>query len=413
MTSIVKVEDSFVPFELLQKNGYFKVGTKIFQSKICALQHASRYNESVTWHFNEDVFTKINWRQRLNIDIRHLYRMRAQQLRDQYDYLVLAWSGGGDSTTVLKAFLDNGIRLDEVIIFWPRSLTKGKIAPAWSTQCENFLSEWEFSIQPQLDDLQQRYPDLTITVLDDINPETLAQSKNYNWETEITKTGKYNFVTITRQQVLNKFIEQRSRQFSNIATIFGISPPQVAIHDDWLVCSFTDTMCEVYLTDITAGHDVRNVEFFFWTRDMPELMREQVHMILDYINAYPATRKLIPCLEMQSDGSMRNKWTAQEFSESWRRLRREILYPDYPKNLLQVDKPKECYTTLSWYDWFFKHPESHSYLDSWRGTLRSHLNAINLEFANSSLNSGNGNPNKSFISRPYVVGKVKPCPDVS
>lgn len=408
ITPIVNVEDSLVPFESLQKNGYYKVGDKVFQSKLCALQHASRYHESVSWHFNEDAFAGINWRQRLNTDIRHLYRMRAQQLRDKYDYLVLSWSGGGDSTTALRAFLDNNIRLDEIIIFWPQSLTKGKFVASWNLQSENFLSEWELSIQPQLNELRQKHPDIKVTLIEDISQESLSQPRD--WGTVITKTEKHNFVTIARQQALDRFIDQRSQQHSNIATIFGVSGPRVAIYDDWLTCQFSDIDCGIMaITDITAGGYLRNVEFFYWTPDLPELMREQVHMILDHINAYPETRKLIPKLEMQPNGVLRHKRTAGDFVETWRQLRREILYPDYPRGLLQVHKPKESYNGLSFYDWFFRHSEAHSYLDPWRGALRSHLSVIDPKFTGN--NNWSNAPYDKFVSRPYVVGRLKPLSD--
>src|SRR5262245_7733265 len=48
-----------------------------------------------------------------------LYRARALRLRDQYDYLILMYSGGADATQVLMTFLNNGIHLDEVCTFYP------------------------------------------------------------------------------------------------------------------------------------------------------------------------------------------------------------------------------------------------------------------------------------------------------
>ena len=39
----------------------------------------------------------------------------AQQLREKYDYIVLAYSGGADSCNVLNSFLDNGIPIDDII----------------------------------------------------------------------------------------------------------------------------------------------------------------------------------------------------------------------------------------------------------------------------------------------------------
>jgi len=45
-----------------------------------------------------------------------LYALRARQLREKYDYLVLYFSGGADSTNILKTFIDNNIFLDEIVM---------------------------------------------------------------------------------------------------------------------------------------------------------------------------------------------------------------------------------------------------------------------------------------------------------
>jgi hypothetical protein len=39
----------------------------------------------------------------------------AQYIRDNYDYVILYYSGGSDSTTILNTFLDNNIKIDEIV----------------------------------------------------------------------------------------------------------------------------------------------------------------------------------------------------------------------------------------------------------------------------------------------------------
>ncbi len=46
-----------------------------------------------------------------------LYKKRAQQIRDSYDYIVMYFSGGSDSITMLNAFIKNNINIDEVIVY--------------------------------------------------------------------------------------------------------------------------------------------------------------------------------------------------------------------------------------------------------------------------------------------------------
>ena len=78
------------------------------------------------WDFNESVFSSYDWTVEPNESIADLYRQRAQQLRDKYDYIVLMFSGGADSTTVLRSFLDNDIKLDEAVSYMSYDATGNK-----------------------------------------------------------------------------------------------------------------------------------------------------------------------------------------------------------------------------------------------------------------------------------------------
>jgi hypothetical protein len=47
--------------------------------------------------------------------LEELYKQRAQQLRDTYDYIALMFSGGNDSNNILNVFRENNIFLDEIV----------------------------------------------------------------------------------------------------------------------------------------------------------------------------------------------------------------------------------------------------------------------------------------------------------
>ena len=96
------------------KLGYYMVGDKKFFAKPQALVEATTSGHFPEWHFNRPVFENITWDQEPETDLRMLYRLRAQQLREKYDWIRVEASGGGDSTTAIFSFLLNGIHLDEV-----------------------------------------------------------------------------------------------------------------------------------------------------------------------------------------------------------------------------------------------------------------------------------------------------------
>ena len=47
--------------------------------------------------------------------LQELYARRAREIREKYDYVILAFSGGTDSECVFRAFYENGIRIDEIL----------------------------------------------------------------------------------------------------------------------------------------------------------------------------------------------------------------------------------------------------------------------------------------------------------
>ena len=91
--------------EFNPKLGFYTVGDRTHYSKVHALIDGTKTNQFPIWNFNNDVFGAQKWDEEPGVDLRELYRIRAQQLRDQYDYIRIEASGGGDSTTTIFSFL--------------------------------------------------------------------------------------------------------------------------------------------------------------------------------------------------------------------------------------------------------------------------------------------------------------------
>ena len=95
--------------------GYYTCDSKVFSSKIHACIHSTQTKKPLTWHFNDEVFDNYPWHIEPEETIDELYFRRARQLREKYDYICLAFSGGGDSNNILEAFLRQGLFIDEVV----------------------------------------------------------------------------------------------------------------------------------------------------------------------------------------------------------------------------------------------------------------------------------------------------------
>lgn len=99
---------------------YYTVKDQKFSTRLFALINArSLKNEyPVEWHLPnfEKKFDSLNLLEEPTDTLEYLYLKRAKELRDNYDYLILHYSGGHDSHNILETFMLNNIHLDEILI---------------------------------------------------------------------------------------------------------------------------------------------------------------------------------------------------------------------------------------------------------------------------------------------------------
>ena len=119
------------------------------------------------------------WNSQINVisrkDIDELYRQRAHQLRDKYDYVVLWFSGGADSNNVLNSFIDNDIKIDEVVSMINYSATGDK---------ENYLNGEIFHVaSPKIIAAQAKQPHLHHRFLDLAQPyiDFFSERESIDW----------------------------------------------------------------------------------------------------------------------------------------------------------------------------------------------------------------------------------------
>lgn len=406
MYSNLTVYDSRAPLELFAKNGFYQVGNRAFNYKVAALQEATRTNSNVKWIFNDHVFSKFDWTTSNHLPLPEMYRLRAVQLREKYDYLMLGWSGGADSTTILDTFLDNNILLDEVVITWALTVSQGKYTPNRSLHNTNMASEWDFAIKPKLDSIKAQYPNLKITLRDmkfDSNHKEYA-------EDSVLLIDKHSYFTLTRVRDLDNLLKQRSYEHQSVGYMTGVSPPDLFFVDDNVYTSFPDSH-----TTPTAKSDllddwVRNIEFFYWTPDMPELVREQCHTLLRVLNTNQNFRRHF---KRKDQFKQTVSWPDYDLL---RYVRKPYLYPNYPQDTFQVGKPDMLVNYSSWYSWFYDNPHSIEFTAPLDSAINTQLALIHPRFLvhaddlgyRHSIKHSAPVDYKPIDSRAYYIGKLMP-----
>ena len=374
-TDLLVVADSESPLDFFKKHGYYQVGNQVFNYRIRALQQATRINQPVRWVFNDDVFSAMNWQTPLHLSLDEIYRTRAQQLRQKYDYLVLFFSGGADSTVVLQSFINNNIKLDEIVVGWPVSQSQGTYVPnSTDTSAHNMMSEWDYSIKPKLDWIAQHHPEIRITVCD-----ILQNPKNNHFSEDLmTLIDNHSYIGINRNQEFDLILRERAKIHPNIAGIVGTAPLECAIADDqYLVTYFMDSAVSGFLKNDYSKNDyVRNIEFFFWSPDFPELVREQSHIMLEYLNFNSESRAFLPHVKLNNQ---RFEFVHQPDPEHRRILKKKVLYPSW-KETLQVNKPGDTIGFSAWQGWWHNNRHSDEFVSSWESAVSSELALIDIKY---------------------------------
>ena len=271
----------FNPLSHYNKFGYYRVGTNLTYSKWEALQISSQTKSPVEWVFNDDEYGRMDWTNEPQETLSGLYRRRAQQIRDQYDYVVIMYSGGADSHNVLMSFLENGISVDEVAHMVelegdrdPDSFANAEIVKVAWPVAKNLITE-------KCPTAKHRVIDITQIILD---LPVLIDSEEY-----ITATSAW----MTPANMARSFLRERIPEYINLIAagkklcfVWGGDKPNLAVLNDiqnnqqnYAIVFSDRESCLVSPRQKYLARPWEHDEFFYWSPDLPELVCKQAHIL--------------------------------------------------------------------------------------------------------------------------------------
>jgi hypothetical protein len=335
---------------LNNKYGCWIVNGVPFKNKFEALLYSTQIGSiSARFYFHDHIWQNFDLRLLGKVPLTTLYKERAQQLRDKYNYLVLHYSGGSDSHNILDTFITNNIKLDEIYVRWAKPLIDGKFYTPnlYDLSARNSASEWDFTIKPVLDKLKSSNPEIKINVVD----FTDKFDKSYSVETienRIVELGMYRGALGSVAQRLDKSYEKNitESKLSNIGHIFGVEKPSVFQEKNTIYMRFYDLAIETALMPNLMEEE--SVELFYWTPDMPLLPMEQAYQVGKFLNENH--RELLSLDYTASTNAFRTQLDKKFNIEKF------ILYKnswDFRK--FQVGKPNDARS--DWWHWVHESPE--------------------------------------------------------
>jgi hypothetical protein len=378
---------------LNEKLGFYECNEIKFESKIQAFLYSDQVKKEVNWFFNDNVFNTYPWHIEPLESLDDLYDLRARQLREQYDYLILSFSGGADSNNILQSFIRQNLFIDEIVI---NTMEKGsekftildsKVKDGWNTGAEHHLQTI-----PRLKESEKFLSKTKITILDltDHLFNTLEKSKDESWIFD--KREKLNPIGITRFNYIH-FDEVRKQFDKNkkIAIILGIDKPKTLISKNKFYLRFNDrTANMVSIVNHFKDYTNSTVEYFYWDPSCTKMLCKQAHVIKRWLEIAPQYKKIWDV----------DTTTYKLVVLEHERLLRNIIYTNWNPDWFQVDKPES--------DWFCEF--DHWFIKGFQGTRANQIWHRGINFASEILSNhlrrnSQGNPDGlKLFTKKYFIG---------
>lgn len=313
--------------------GHYTVDGQLFDNKFDAVQFAQKTNSKIEWNFFDEIFQKINWHLEPQLSLKDLYRIRAQQIREKYDYVVVFCSGGSDSTNVIRSFLNNNIRVDEIIAIAPLSGLSNWNFDSKNTNEENTISEVKFALLPLLNEIASTHPNIKITINDYFSELVQTKSDEFIYE------GCGNIVTTLTSQFTEvykfKHIDKLLQSGKKVALVYGTDKPIIRITDTkGLYFVFADS--GVNYLNLPNQRKIDNLDrvLFYWSADLPELLVKQAHVVARAATL-PSNQLMFDSLKAQSRKQAEMSLYEYNLLHSNEITKDLILNRYFPKNKLQ------------------------------------------------------------------------------
>jgi len=304
------------------KFGYYTVGEKKSYSKLEALEWGEP-----EWRFNDEVFSDIDWTIEPPFDLWELYKQRAKQIREQYDYVVLMYSGGSDSHNLLNAFLDADCKIDEIATFWDYEKTGDK---------DSYINaEVTRVVLPHIRKLQNEGHKFKFTLIDQskVNQEPFNHKLDY----------EYYFNCLTTVNGLSKnFFRHHMKQWKDM--IDNTSKKLVLVWGKEKPCIFYDNNLKKYyfqfydqIDDAVGCYVQKNYskgwydELFYWTPDNPLIVIKQAHIIKRFLRTCHIKQFYQPPYSFFGYNEVLDMYLQKRFFE-------KLIYPKWDTNTFSNGK---------------------------------------------------------------------------
>lgn len=364
----------------MKHHGLYTVKDKTFRDKLEAIIYASQKGlgpESLTWDYYSDIFKSFDITQEPEGSLDFFYKERANQIREQYDYVVLFSSGGADSVQMCESFLSNGIMVDEIVASAPISGLSNWKCDDKNTSPENTVSETFLAQLPHLKDLAAKYS-VKITINDYF--KTILNYKESEW---LLKSSDWMHPTALSRFTLNEFehIRKLAESGKKIAMVYGLDKPKLYLNNEGtkFYLAFLDFVLNTMIPPFDENYNNIDTLAFYWTPEFPLLPIKQAHVMAKFV-CLPENKHILELIQRPFEIFKRS---TEELSLRQSRLQRLVCPGIYPNTWVKrFQAEKQSFPIMAQHDyWFYKlHNNLNSSFDMMKSDINNFFQSIDSSF---------------------------------
>ena len=348
------------------KFGFYQVGDRKTYRKLEALDWFNQTGIAPRWNFNDEVFSQYDWTTEPDIDLWELYKERARQIRNAYDYCVIFYSGGSDSHNLLNAWIDADCKIDEIATTWNYKTT-GELYNHQNAEITHVVLPDIKALQNKGYDFKFRLielPEMSLKLFDDWQ---LNFEYNINYHPSINNPAKHLF---------RRYIDDYKNmiaQGKKVCFIWGKEKPIINFIDNKHQFNFVDSSdnCVGPLCQDNYYNGWYD-EFFYWSPDCPLIPIKQVHIIKKFVAICHSHNCYVNYRTPNGYNSVINKYLKDEIFKT-------LIYPKWSNSIYCNGKTATGYTFSERDEWFHKSNDSLvkryvEIVDSFRARIKDKTN---------------------------------------
>jgi hypothetical protein len=230
-------------------------------------------------YYNDTLYNTVDWKTEPSLSLDELYKLRAQEIRDSYEKVILCLSGGIDSRNVLESFYYNNIHIDEILSVGAFSQDK-YFGSDENNNKEIYVNVKQLLNNMNLPETKKTFIDYTEHYKDPFVFNTLKHKEDY-WYTEL---GCWKSFHNLFWKDLKKYVIHDNKK---TCFVMGTGKTQVNVYGSHPFVMFNDAD----ITDYGFNYQDENLhrENFYWgnTHISAEIIKKQAFVMLKVYQNIP------------------------------------------------------------------------------------------------------------------------------